>query len=69
MYDTPCTSTLDCKLDQIKALLNAALHLTGASVPLDMETVRGVLYAAQDAAQTAGAITERLEFEYRVVPA
>ena len=69
MSTTPRTSDLDCKIDQIKALLNAALHLTGASVPLDMETVRGVLYAAQDAAQTAGAITERLEFEYRVVPA
>ena len=69
MSTTPRTSDLDCKIDQIKALLNAALDLTGPSVSLDMETVRGVLYAAQDAAQTAGAITERLEFEYRVVPA
>ena len=69
MSTTPCTSDLDCKIDRIKALLNAALDLTGPSVSLDMETVRGVLYAAQDAAQTAGAITERLEFEYRVVPA
>ena len=69
MHDTPCTSTLDCKLGQIKALLNAAIDLTGPSVPLDMETVRGVLYAAQDVAQAAGAIAERLESDYTVVPA
>ena len=66
MHITPCASDLDCKIDQIKALLSAAIALTGPSVPLDMETVRGVLYAAPDAAQTAGAITERLEYEYRV---
>ena len=69
MHDTPCTSTLDCKLDQIKALLNAAIDLTGPSVSLDMETVRGVLYAARDVAQAAGAIAERLGSDYTVVPA
>ncbi len=69
MHDTPCTSTLDCKISQVKALLNAAIDLTGPSVSLDMETVRGVLYAAQDVAQAAGAIAERLESDYTVVPA
>ena len=69
MSTTPCTSDLDCKIDQIKALLAAAIDLTCPSSVPDMATVRGVLYAAQDVAQAAGAITERLEFEYRVVPA
>ena len=68
MYDTPCTSTLDCKMDQLKALLSAAIDLTCPSSVPDMATVRGVLYAAQDVAQAAGAISERLGFEYRVVP-
>lgn len=69
MTAAPCTSTLDCKIDQIKALLAAAIDLSYPSAMADMETVRGVLYAAQDAAEVAGAIAERLEFEYRVVPA
>ena len=69
MYDTPCTSTLDCKMDQLKALLSAAIDLTCPSSVPDMATVRGVLYAAQDVAQAAGAIAERLEFEYRAGPA
>ena len=68
MHDTPCTSTLDCKIDQLNALLAAAIDLTCLSSVPDMATVRGVLYAAQDVAQAAGAIAERLEFEYRAVP-
>ena len=69
MHDTPCTSTLDCKMDQLKALLSAAIDLTCPSSVPDMATVRGVLYAAQDVAQAAGAIAERLESDYTVVPA
>lgn len=45
MHDTPCTSTLDCKMDQLKALLSAAIDLTCPSSVPDMATVRGVLYA------------------------
>jgi hypothetical protein len=68
MSTTPCTSDLDCKIDQIKALLNAAIDLTGPASLTDTETVRGVLFAALDVARAAGAISERFEFEYRVVP-
>jgi len=69
MHDTPCTSTLDCKIDQLNALLAAAIDLTCLSSVPDMATVRGVLYAAQDVAQAAGAIAERLESDYTVVHA